>query len=313
MRNWTTSPAAAQQIDLLLFDAFSNHCLANTVEPLRAANGFAGREIYRWRFLTLDGGPAESSSGLRVAAHGRLAEAGGDMLIAMPSYRHADHATAAARRGLRAAAGRYAALAGFDTGSWLMAEAGLLDGRRATIHWDLLDAFAERFPQVEALRARHVIDGNRITCSGALAAFDLVMEMIGARHGQALRLEVATLFMSPEATGPQDAPLARSRSVARAVALMQENLETPLSIAALARAVGRRQRDLEARVKAELGATPQAVYRRLRLIAARRLVLESDLTVAEIALRAGYQDASAMTRAFRAEFGASPRDLRATA
>ena len=193
-----------------------------------------------------------------------------------------------------------------------MAAAGLLDGRKATIHWEEIGRFGEAFPQVEVLRERQVLDDDRITCSGALAAFDLVLEMIGARHGQALRLEVATLFMSPEATGPQDAPLARGRTVARAVALMQANLESPLSIAALARAVGRGQRDLEARMRAELGATPQAVYRRLRLIQARKLVLESDLAVGEVALRCGYQDASAMTRAFRAEFEVTPRALRRT-
>jgi AraC family carnitine catabolism transcriptional activator len=117
--------------------------------------------------------------------------------------------------------------------------------------------------------------------------------------------------MSPEATGPQSAPSARGRSVARAVAVMQENLETPLSIGEIARRVGRRQKELEARMKAELGATPQAVYRRLRLILARKLVIETDHSISEIAFRTGYQDPAAMTRAFKAEFGLAPRSLRA--
>ncbi|MEZ5715833.1 MAG: GlxA family transcriptional regulator [Paracoccaceae bacterium] len=314
MRSWKNLQVETLQVDVLLFDAFSNLCLANTVEPLRAANMIAGRELYRWRILTLDGGAAQSSSGLSVAAEGALGAARGDLLIAMPSYDFLRHDSAATRRALRAAAGRFGAVAGFDTGAWLMAGAGLLEGRRATVHWEELERFAEAFPEVAAERARHVIDGDRITCSGALAAFDLMLELIGERHGQALKLEVATLFMSPQASGPQDVPphwpLARSRAVARAVALMQANIEAPLSIAALARAVGRSQRDLETRVRAELGATPQAVYRRLRLIQARKLVLETDLEVGEIALRCGYLDASAMTRAFRAEFGAPPRVLR---
>ncbi|MDU8927721.1 GlxA family transcriptional regulator [Alisedimentitalea sp. MJ-SS2] len=313
MRNWVNQNAAPQQVDVLLFEAFSNHCLANTVEPLRAANGFAAREVYRWRFLSLEGGLVASSSGMPVATHGKLSDASGDILIVMPSYRFAEHATTATGRALRAAAGRYSVIAGFDTGSWLLASARLLDGRQATIHWEVLERFAEAFPDVEALRERHVIDGNRITCSGALAAFELIMELIGERHGQALRLEVATLFMAPEATGGQGAQegvLARSRTVARAVAVMQENIEAPLTIARIARAVGRSQKDLEARMRAQLGATPQAVYRRLRLIQARKLVLESDMAVAEIALRCGYQDASAMTRAFREEFGDTPRGLR---
>lgn len=311
MRNWSKSHAAVQQVDVLLFEAFSNHCLANTIEPLRAANGIAGRKVYDWRFLTLDGGSVASSSGLRVQAHGRLRDHGGDSLIVMPSYGFRAHATAQTARGLTAAARRYGVLAGFDTGSWLLAAAGLLDGYRATIHWDEFDRFCETFPDVHGERARHVIDRDRITCSGALAAFDLVLDLIGQRHGPVLRLQVATLFMAPEAAGAQPAPLARSKTVARALTLMQQNLETPLSVPAIARAVGRRQKDLEQRIKAELGATPQSVYRRLRLIQARRLVLDSDLGVAEIALRCGYGDPSALTRAFKGEFAVTPRQLRA--
>lgn len=310
MRNWKNQNAAPQRVGVLLFEAFSNHCLANTIEPLRAANGFAGRAIYDWQILSLDGAPVTSSSGVQVAAHMSLAQHSGDLLILMPSYDFLSHATSATARHLRAAAKRFATIAGFDTGSWLMADAGLLQGRRATIHWEELERFAERFPDVQAFRARHIQDGDRVTCSGAMAAFDLMLDLIGERHGQALRLEVAALFMSPEGAEPQDGVLSRSRSVARAVGLMQANLEAPLTIARIAREVGRSQKDLEQRIKRDLGTTPQAVYRRLRLLMARKLVLETDLAVSEIALRCGYQDASAMTRAFRGEFGTSPRALR---
>ena len=160
MRFWEKNDAAAQQVDVLLFDAFSAHCLANTVEPLRAANTYAGRPAYAWRFLTLDGRPAVSSSGMEVTAHGRLADCRGDMLIAMPSYDFLRHATPATARALRSAARRYGTLAGFDTGAWLLAGAGLLNGHRATIHWEELGRFAEEFPAIETERARRVIDGQ---------------------------------------------------------------------------------------------------------------------------------------------------------
>ncbi|MGR3622122.1 GlxA family transcriptional regulator [Pseudophaeobacter sp.] len=314
MQDWVKDHAAVQQVDLLLFDDFSGHCLANTVEPMRAANTLAGRDLYAWRFLTVDGGSATSSAGMEVRPHAKLSACRGDMLIALPSYRYQRFANQDVLRGLRAGASRYQVMAGFDAGAWLLAAAGLLDGRRATIHWEELPGFAEDFPQVQAKRLRHVQDGNRITCSGALAAFDLMMELIGQTQGQALRLEVAALFMSPEIGGAQATPtsggLARSGSVARALGLMQSNIETPLSIVEIARQVGRNRKDLEQRMKAQLGATPQAIYRRLRLIQARKLVLETELSVAEIALRAGYEDPSAMTRAYRQEFGATPRQMR---
>ena len=310
MRSWVNRNAAMQQIDILLFDAFSNHCLANTIEPLRAANVLTGREIYRWRVLSLHGGPVESSSGLRIEAQDRLADASGDLLIAMPSYGFRGHAGETTRRALRAASRRYKVIGGFDTGSWLLADAGLLDGRRATIHWEELDTFAEAFPDVLALRERSVIDGDRISSSGAMAAFDLITGMIGETHGQALWLEVVTLFMHRQPQADPALPPPRNRAVRRAVTIMQANLETPLSIRELARQSGIGQRRLEQRMRADLGASPQSVYRRLRLIQARKLILESDMPVSEVALRCGYQDASAMTRAFKMEFSTTPRQLR---
>jgi len=309
MQDWAKT-GMAQRVGVLLFAQFSNHCLANTVEPLRAANGHAGRQVYDWRVLTLDGGPVASSSGLSISPHGRLADHAGEMLVVMPSYGFQAHATPVTARALRAAAGRHPVMAGFDTGSWLLAAAGLLQGRRATIHWEELSRFAEAFPDLTALRERFVIDGDRITCGGALTAFDLILDLIGSTHGAALRLDVATLFMSPQATGPA-APQARGALVARALGLMQAHLEQPLTIAALSARLGQPQRAVEARMQAELGATPRAVYRRLRLRLAQKLATDTGLSVAEIALRCGYQNPAALTRALRAEFGQTPRGMRA--
>ena len=310
MREWTKLNAAAQRFGILLFEDFSMHCLANTVEPLRAANRLGGNSFYHWEFLSLDGSPVTSSSGLTVAAAKPLNASHGDLLVVMPSYRYLDHSSQKVIAALRSAAGRFGKLAGLDTGSWLLAAAGLLDDRKATIHWEEFDRFAESFPGVEAERERFVIDGDRITCGGAHAAFDMILELIGAHLGQALRLEVATLFMSPEAAGPATSMPARSRSVAQALALMQGNLEHPLPIPVLAKRVGRPMKDFERRVTRELGATPAIVYRRMRLIHARKLIMESELSVSEISLRAGYENASAFTRAFRTEFGTTPREMR---
>lgn len=311
MQSWSKTSAATQQVGVLLFDGFSNHCLANTVEPLRAANMLSGRPLYEWQFLALSTQVVTSSSGLQVAPHQALSQAQGDLLVVMPSYGFLDHSGWKTQTALRAAVGRFNTLIGMDTGSWLLAEAGLLDHHRATIHWEELTAFSERFPDIEAARERYVIDRARITCSGAMAAFDLVMHMIGRDQGQALALEVAQLFMTRDsARSHAGGAGSASTFVNRALAVMQENLEQPLSIPEVARRIGRTQKVLEARMKADLGATPAQVYRRLRLNLARKLVIETDLPIAEVALRAGYDDPSAMTRAFRSEFGASPRALR---
>ena len=312
MQKWKKSRSAPQQIGVLLFDGFSNHCLANTVEPLRAANMLSRRRLYDWKFLSLSAGPVSSSSGLQVAPHGTLQTSDGNMLMVMPSYGFHMHGGWQTLAGLRAAADRFDTLVGLDTGSWLLALAGLLDGRRATIHWEELTGFTERFPEVDAVRERYVVDRDRITCSGAMAAFDLVLHLIGQDQGQALALEVEQLFMiRGSARSHAGGAGATSGYVNKALALMQEHLEAPLPISEIANRVGRSQKALSVRMQAELGAGPAQVYRRLRLNLARKLVAETDLTVGEVALRAGYDDPSALTRAFKTEFGVTPRTLRA--
>lgn len=300
-----------QQFGVLLFDGFSNHCLANTVEPLRAANMLSGRPLYDWQVLSLNREPVTSSSGLQVAPHEELSKAQGNMLVVMPSYGFIDHAGWKTQAALRSASNRFGILAGMDTGSWLLAEAGLLDQYRATIHWEELTNFSERFPEVDSCRERFVFDRDRVTCSGAMAAFDLVMHLIGKAHGQALALEVAQLFMSRDSARSHSGGIGSASGIVnRALAIMQEHLENPLAIPELARRVGRTQKVLETRMRTELGAGPAKVYRRLRLNHARKLVTETDLPVSEIALRVGYDDPSAMTRAFSTEFGQSPQKLR---
>jgi transcriptional regulator GlxA family with amidase domain len=311
MQVWDKITAVGRDFDILLFNRFSNHCLANTVEPLRAANSLSRKTLFRWRFLTLDGAPVESSSGLQIAPHGALRDGLGSTLIVMPSYGFRELSSWEVSTLLRTAAKRYFCVAGLDTGSWLMAKAGLLDGYRATIHWEELTSFAEAFPSVEVQRARYVIDKNRITCSGAMAAFDLATKLIADAHGPLLAMDVAQLFMTRESTHAQSAakPIT-GKTVTRAVSIMQANLENPLAIGEIARQVGCTQKTLEARTRVALNTTPQAVYQRLRLQLAHKLMRDTEHSVSEIAGRCGYENASAMTRAFKAVFKQTPRDVR---
>ncbi|WP_420583561.1 GlxA family transcriptional regulator [Ruegeria sp.] len=300
-----------RRYNILLFDGFSNHCLANMVEPLRAANTLARQTLYEWRFSSLDGNPVQSSSGLVVTPDDATQALHGDVLVVMPSYGYLELDTRVTIRTLLAAAQRHSQLAGLDTGSWLLARAGLLDDHRATIHWDELSRFEEAFPNVDAVQERFVIDRNRLTCSGAMAAFDLASALIRRDHGPLLSMEVAHLLMSRGAADQYALPLkSEDTLVNRALAVMQSNLETPLPIKEVARKIGCSQKRLEMRVQAELRTTPQALYRRLRLNLARRLAEETEQSIAEIASRCGYENASAMTRAFKAEFGQSPSAFR---
>ena len=295
-------------IGILLFPAFSNLGLANAVEPLRAANDLSRKRLYRWQYLGLDTGPLRSSSGLPVTPEARLADASGDLLIIAPSYGHTRFATPACLRALRAAARRFETLAGVDTGAPLLAAAGLLDGYRATCHWDEINAFSEAYPEVEVTQDRYVIDRDRLSSGGATTTLELMQRLIETDHGALLAHEVAALFMHGEAANPL--PHGARRRVRAAAAVMRRHIEDPMPIAALAREMGLTRRGLEQAFQAAGGVSPARLYRRIRLTEARRLVLDSAHSVAEIATRCGYGDPAAMTRAFRAEFGTTPRRLR---
>jgi transcriptional regulator GlxA family with amidase domain len=144
-----------------------------------------------------------------------------------------------------------------------------------------------------------------------MAAFDLIIHLIARDHGPLLAMDVAHLFMSRDAVD-RPLPLATGggKTVNKALALMQSTVEAPLTISELARSIGCTQKTLEQRMATALNATPQAVYRRLRLTQARQLVADTDLPIFEIAQRCGYDNGSAMTRAFRAQFGQTPSGMR---
>ncbi|PYG28290.1 AraC family transcriptional regulator with amidase-like domain [Pelagimonas varians] len=312
MRNSNHSPKT-RQIGVLLFPEFSNYGLANAVEPLRAANTLARQKLYEWQFLGINEGTITSSSGLPVTPSGTLTDhPGGDLLLVMPSYDYKGLTTPTVLRALRSAQKRFAQMAGLDTGSWLMAAAGLLEGQRATIHWDELVAFSEQFPEINVVEDRYISQGPMLSCGGASTSIELMLDLIGQHHGTMLRLEVAALFMHGERKPSDVTPLRMGddQVVQAAVSIMRRTLETPLPIDAIAKRLGFGLRALEKHFASSAGRSPRSVYVSLRLGAARHLTEQTTLSVSEIATRCGYEDPSAMTRAFRREFGITPRDIR---
>ncbi len=316
-----SSPVPSQAFAFLLLPRFSNHCLANALEPLRAANALSGQTLYRWQLVSLEPDAISSSSGIQIRSTHTLADLEhADALFVLSSYDYRRQSTPLLLTQLRRAARKVGVVGGLDTGSFLLAQAGLLDGHRATIHWQEMDAFQEQFPQVKTVADRFVIDRNRITAGGATTALDLMLHLIGERHGEALRLDVSALFIydRPHAGGDPQRALhlapapAQAPAVASAIGIMEANLEEPLSIGEVGRRSGCTQRELERRFRRALDATPLFYYRHLRLAAARRMVLETERRVSEIAVRTGFGSASALTRAFREHFGDTPRSVRAS-
>lgn len=316
MQIWIKSAPRPTRIGIVLFDRFSNLCLANCLEPLRAANTLTGRDIFSWQIFTLDGASVRSSSRLQLLPQAPLSQLSGcDYLYVLVSYDHAAHDTPGARKALRAAARKAGFTVGFDAAPWLLASAGLLDGRRATLHWDLLDAFGERFLRTDAERSRVVRDGPVITCAGAMSALDLSLDLISTHAGVAARLDVEALFIQGD-TPAETAHEARNIPdplVRKALELMRDRLENPISVTALSRLLSCQPRTLGRRCRAVLGASPGRIYRHLRLSSARNLLEGGQLGIAEVAVRCGYDSPAALSRAIRRQYAATPSDLRRAA
>lgn len=291
--------------------------VASVLDPLRAANRHLGREGFRWRVISPEGGAVPLTCGIELPARGNLAAAeGADVLIVIAGYSQAEVATPRLLAGLGRAAGRFRAVGGVDAGPWVLARAGLLDGHRATVHWEDLEDFAAAFPGIEVVPDRYVLSRNRFTAGGAVPAADMMLHLIGTRCGQAVAGRVADSFLydaRADGSRPQRPgllPGARDPRLRAVLAQMSARLDDPLDLAALAAGQGIGLRRLEQLFRDGLGQGPGAAYLDLRLQAARRMMTDTAHPVQEVALRCGFADRSAFSRAFRRRFGQPPRSLR---
>jgi transcriptional regulator GlxA family with amidase domain len=320
MSKTATIFAASQQpltLALLVLPQASILEVASTLDPLRSANRHLGSNTYRWRVVTPNGQAAPLTCGIELPSMGALAEAeGADALIVIAGFRQSEVATAPLIRDLSRLAPRFAAIGGIDAGAWVLARAGLLNGHRATVHWEDLEDLAASHPEIEVLPDRYVIDRSRFTAGGAAPAADLMLHLIQSRHGAGLARQVAASFITTPrpASEPQRSPMARDKRldprVAAVVATMEASLDAPPSAARLAAQAGLSPRRLEQLFRENLGATPAAFGLGLRLAAARRMITDTRHPLAEVALRCGFSSASSLSRAFRANFGRPPSDLR---
>ena len=183
-------------IGFYLVPKFSMLAFSSAVEPLRVANLISGRELFRWRVFSRDGQPVEASNGMAVLAEGTIANSPRlSTLFVCASHEPLatlDSATGAWFRRMAVAGTTMGAL---DTGAWLLARAGLLNGYRATVHWEWRDAFAEDFPEIDCRTSLFENDRGRLTCAGGTAALDMMLHLIGLRFGHALAVDISEQFI----------------------------------------------------------------------------------------------------------------------
>ncbi len=295
----------------------------SSVEPLRTANRLSGRELYAWEVITPTGAPAQASNSLRVLPDGAILSPRGvpDAVVLCGGVDTGDFNQPEVPHWLRRELRRGAMLGGICTGSLALAQAGLLDGYRCTIHWENMEGFVEAFPHLDITATLFELDRDRFTCAGGAAALDMMIALIRAEHGEALAMAVAEALIHTGLRRPDDPQRLALRErvgvshpkVLAAIARMESNLENPIQLDQLAQDVGVSERQLERLFRAHLKASPSRYYLGLRLWRARALLSQTSLTVLQVAVACGFTSASHFTKCYRTQFGSAPRRERTPA
>jgi transcriptional regulator GlxA family with amidase domain len=312
--------ATPRRFGFLTLPNYSLIACANAVEALRMANRVAGRAEYEWQVVTPGGKQAAASSGLALHPTAALEGAGAfDLLFVCGGIdvrRSAGRTVAAA---LRRLARSGTALGALCTGSFALAEAGLLRGYRCAIHWENLPAIREEFPDTEFVEDMYAVDRDRITCTGGIAPLDMMLAVIEARLGRERAAQVSAQFIvergragaERQTTAPWARAVAGDERLADAVRLIEGSVEAPLPAAAVAATVGLSPRQLERLFRQHLGTTPAAFSSGVRLDRARALLRQTAMPITGVAVACGFGSASHFSTAFRGRFGHAPRAERA--
>ncbi|MEP7085415.1 MAG: GlxA family transcriptional regulator [Betaproteobacteria bacterium] len=295
---------------------------ASAIEPLRAANRLTGQTLFEWRLFSRDGAAVHPSIGIEIAVQGSTRDKPGvDLLLVCAGTQDAGAGDETLFKWLRSAARGGAALGGISLGAYVLANAGLLDGRRCALHWESLAAFAEQFPRIRTTTDIFVIDDNRYTCSGGTAGLDMMLQLIATRHDRQLANDVSEQFIHPRIRGTHDqqrmAVQSRlgvaNRKLIDAVGMMENSIEDPRDVRDIAAAVELSPRQLERLFAKYLNVNPSRYYLELRLDRARVLLAQTTRPILDVAVACGFASASHFSRCYRTRYGCKPSDERTPA
>ncbi len=299
----------------VLLENFTMLCFACAVESLRIANRMSGKTLYDWVIAGEGGDTVTCSAGIGYKLGMDLVELNREDTVLLCGG--IDVQAATTRRvlnWLRREARRGVTMGGLCTAGYTLAKAGLLDGKRATIHWENQDSFAEEFDEVQLTKSVFVIDGNRITTAGGTASIDLMLKIIADDHGETLASAVADQLIYSSIRTDQDTQRlsiptrigVRHPKLSLVIQMMEQNIEEPISPSILARDVGMSTRQLERLFRRYLNRSPKRYYMELRLQKARNLLMQTDMSVINVALACGFASPSHFSKCYRAHYQTTP-------
>ena len=311
----TDATPVTRHFAFLLLDRFTLLAFAAAIEPLRLANRAAGKTLYAWSVISATGQPVICSNGTSVSVNGAMTDLPHEAVVMVCGGVDVQRALTPAILGWLRKRARYGnIIGGVCTGAYVLAKAGLLDGRRATIHWENHSGMTEDFPTVDLARSVFVIDGARVTSAGGMAALDLMLTMIANDHGSTLANAVADQVIYSSIRTNRDTQRlsiparigVRHPKLARVIEIMETHIEDPISPADLAEQVDMSTRQLERLFRRYLTRSPKRYYTELRLERARHLLMQTDMSVINVALATGFTSPSHFSKCYRAYYNTTP-------
>jgi transcriptional regulator GlxA family with amidase domain len=295
--------------------------ITGPLEVFSTANHLIEGASYRCAVASLPGGSITTSSGLAIETvpTSSLREPIDTLVIAGGRFRHREIQDPVRLAEVRRLAGRARRVASVCTGAYVLAAAGLLDGRRATTHWGHCDSLAEAYPQITIEPdSIFVKDGNVWTSAGVTAGIDLALSLLADDLGQQAAAYVArSLVVYLRRSGGQtqfSAPLAAQAAerepFRELLSWLVDHLDQDLSVPQLARRMNLSERQFSRVFKAEVGVSPGDHVEALRLEAACRLLETTTETVDQVARACGYANTETLHRAFRRRMNTTPLDHR---
>lgn len=310
-----TAEAKPKRVIFVLLENFTLLSFSCAVEALRAANRMSGRDLYEWVIAGEGGDMIGCSAGTEFKLQMGLEEIGRDDLVLVCGGLDIQaSSTKKVLSWLRREARRGVTIGGLCTAGYTMAKAGLLDGKKATIHWENQDSFVEEFPNVELTKSVFIVDGNRLTTAGGTSSIDLMLKLIAEDHGEELANDVADQLIYTSIRTDQDAQRlsiptrigVRHPKLSAVIQIMENNIEEPISPSILAKDVGMSTRQLERLFRRYLNRSPKRYYMEIRLQKARNLLMQTDMSVINVALACGFASPSHFSKCYRSHYQTTP-------
>lgn len=317
-----TISAPKRHFVFLLQNGLTMTALSSAIEPLRIANQLTSQSLYSWEVVSEDGENVRCSNGLEIGVQGGLRDLPRGSNLFVCSGVHPENAATQISANWVSKQWMHGCCVGsICTGAYTLAKAGLLTGKRFTLHWENIPGFIENFPHLAPESCLYTHEDRIVTCSGGTASTDLFTKYVLDDFGEELAMVVTDMCLRDTLRSgdkTQKNALAavygcRNPRFLNVIRKMQDNIEEPVKVDKLASEANVSLRQLERLFRRYANSSPARFYCELRIKRARALLVDTDMSVQDVALATGFNTSSQFSRHFKREFGIPPGKFAHTA